>query len=440
MDMVLHAYHDFCKSLTPDGSYHEGASYWAYTTLHLARIVEVMARKRGLNLYDAANYVGMMEYGLAMQMPHRDSPNACVNFGDCGRRLGSDIAFWAARRSRDGLAQHIGLDHAYGHSIYSLIWHDPSVQPVAPTEREHFKHLDLDWMVLRTGYEPDDLVVAMRSGGPSNHEHADRNSVVLKCYDEVLLADVKHPPYSYQDPCWILRTSPSHNTVLVDGKGHQYHDGHEGTNPSSASAGIVRTGDRGRVRFWASDATPAYALVNEDIASVTRTVAVLPAFPCVLVLDKLIKRTEPSTFAARWHIENEDREGKGVVDGDAFTILRPGARFVARCAGSGRVTVVSDTIPIPEMKEPAGDPPRKTRFPKEATFPYVAVSLNEKAQESLLITAGCPVKGEDKAPDIDIAETGGVWDIAIRKADERVRIKVLDDGSLPKFEIVEISD
>ena len=33
-----------------------------------------------------------------------------------------------------------------------------------------------DWVVSRTGWEAADTVVAFRSGGPANHEHADRNA------------------------------------------------------------------------------------------------------------------------------------------------------------------------------------------------------------------------------------------------------------------------
>ncbi len=76
-----------------------------------------------------------------------------------------------------------------GHTLFSLIWYDPTVIPEAPAENRVLNRLDLDWIIARTGYSMDDLVVAMRSGGPTNHEHADRNSVILKYAGEVLLAD-----------------------------------------------------------------------------------------------------------------------------------------------------------------------------------------------------------------------------------------------------------
>jgi hypothetical protein len=301
-----------------------------------------------------------------------------------------------------------------------MIWYDPSVEPQQPSKREFFKHLDLDWIVARTGYGMDDLVVAMRSGGPANHEHADRNSVLLKAYGEVLLADVKHPPYDHKHPAWMLRTSPAHNTVLIDGRGHQYHDGLEGTNASLASAKIVRKGEREGYVFWASDATPAYRLVNEDVKSVTRTVIVFRGFPCVVVLDKLIKEEMPSLFEARWHIENKDEKGTAEVRKGAFSILRPHAKFFAICKASSDVKMESSKLPIPE---------------EEGTYPYVNVALTEKHRECFLVMVGCPLRAEDSEPQIELVQDGQIWFVSISKGERKLEAKLLDNGALPEFEV-----
>ena len=420
LEMVVYSYNDFVKNFEPDGSYSEGSSYWNYTASHLAFLVEVLKRKKGLNLFDNANYIGMMEYALSLQMPQKGHPHECVNFGDSGDSFVSGLGFWIAKKSRDGLSQYTAMNYAKGHNIFSLIWYDPTVKPESPTDQEYFKHLDLDWIIARTGYKEEDLVVAMRSGKPSNHEHADRNSVLLKAYGEVLLADVKHPPYDHQDPAWMLRTSPAHNTVLIDGKGHQYHDGSEGTNASHASAKIVRSGKRQNYVFWASDATPAYALVNEDVKSVTRTVIVFQEIPCVVVLDKLFKKEKPSTFSARWHIENKDNKGRSHTSGNSFTIFRPEAKFFAVCKGSQNVKIESAKLPIPEEK---------------GIYPYVNVSMPEKVRESFLIMIGCPLKGEEQEPRINIKQTDRTWHVEVSKGAKKLKLNILDNGKLPEFEL-----
>lgn len=422
-EMVEHSYRTFVHRFQRDGSYDEGGSYWDYTALHMAVTVEMLARK-GMDLFDLANFLGMLEYALALQMPHHGNPHYLVNFGDNGRGFDSAVGFWTARRSRDGLSQYAAINHADRHSHYSVIWFDDSLVPTGPSRREHLKHLALDWVIARSGYELEDLVVAMRSGGPANHEHADRNSVILKCYGEVLLADIKRPPYDHQHPAWMLRTAPAHNTVLIDGQGHQYHDGKEGTNASQAAAKVVRIGERQGYWFWASDATHAYKLVNPDVKAVTRTVIVAPGIPCLVVLDKLHKESQPSLFAARWHVENSDNGGEAICKGDSFTVMRPQARLFAACTGSSQLALKADKHPVPES---AG------------VFPFVEVTTVAPSLEAMLITVACPLKLEQPDPVIRFTDDGKVLGIAASLESKRLRLLVFDRGTLPEFEIKEIA-
>ncbi|MFO7898464.1 MAG: heparinase II/III family protein [Planctomycetota bacterium] len=421
LDLAERGYRSLATAFRPDGSYPEGIGYCGYTVRLLALIVEAVERARAVDLFPLVNFPGAAEFGLAMRMPHRGRPHACVNFGDSSNSFGSGVGFWIARRSRSGLAQHLALEHSAGHSIASLIWYDPTVEPEPPDDAKHFVRLDLDWIVARTGYEADDLVVAMRSGGPSNHEHADRNSLILKAYGEVLLADVRGAPYPRHDPAWPLRASPAHNTVLVGGRGHQYHDGSEGTNDSLASAEIVECRDAGDHLLWSSDATPAYALVHADVEAVTRTVVLFRSVPLLVVIDKLMKKTEPSAFAARWHIENEDGEGGARVDGAAFVIERPGARFVARCAGSGGVRVDSATLPIPV---------------EDRTYPFVEVGLAQPVRDGLLILAGCPVRDDEPSPDIRIDRDGDTWRTHAEHAGRSAELTIRGTGRLLAVRVV----
>src|SRR5512133_2586414 len=71
--------------------------------------------------------------------------------------------------------------------------------------------------------------------------------------------------------------------------GHQYVDGHEGTDASQASAMIVRRGERYGYFFWTSEETRAYGLVLPDVRSIARTVLTLTEHPAVVVIDKVIK-------------------------------------------------------------------------------------------------------------------------------------------------------
>jgi hypothetical protein len=240
----------------------------------------------------------------------------------------------------------------------------------------------------------------------------------------MLLVDQYRPTYDYWKPDWFLRTSPAHNTVLIDGKGHQYHNGEEGTNESKASAKIVRSGKRAGYTFWASDATPAYALVDTDIKSVTRTTLVFPDIPCLIVMDKLTKENEASVFSARWFVENRDKNGACTITGNTFTLDRPHAKLTGVCAGSPEIDLESTTLPLHDSL---------------GLFPYLDVAAIEKAKDALIITTSIPLKTDENPPDISVKQEQDVWIVNVVKDEEKLILKIFDRNELPEFEIVDYS-
>ena len=423
-EMVLDSYDRFLKLYTQDGSYDEGVSYCNYAMGYLIYLVEAFQRKEGLNLFDRGNFTGMIDYALALYMPHDLEPYGSVNFGDSGNNFDSSVAFWIARNSRDGLAQYMGENFATKHDLFSLIYYDPTVKAEAPVEKKLFRKLDLDWITTRTGYGVDDLVVAMRSGKATNHEHADRNSIILKAYGEILLADHKHPTYDPNNPGWLLRRAESHNTVLIDGKSHPYHNGEEGTNAYIANAKLVRWGRRQGFDFWASDATQAYQLNDRDVKSVTRTVLVFHDFPALIVIDKFVKKFEPSQFGARWHVENKDDKGSCSATPTGFVIKRPRGKFVATVSGKPEIGVTTDFLPLPK---------------KMGTFPFVEIESKSKAKDCLMIMAGCPLPSNEATPAISIERKENFWLVKIKKSSGELSLKIYDTDVLPEYEVVENS-
>jgi len=421
-EMLMDSYYRFTELIEPDGSYDEAVSYLNYAMTYLIYFMEVVERQEDIDLFDAANYIGMTDYNLAMLMPYRMEPAGSVNFGDARHSLSSAVEFWIAKKSRDGLSQYAALNYAPNHDLFSLVYYDPTIEARPPSTKDYFKHLSIDWITTRTGYEINDLVVAMRSGGPMNHEHADRNSVILKYGGEVLLADQYRPTYDPNRPDWLLRTSLAHNTIVIDGKGQQYHKGEEGTNASKSSAKIVRAGERAGYSFWASDATPAYALVNNDVKSVTRTTLVFQDIPALVVLDKVTKSMEPSTISARWFAENRDKNAECSVKGNAFTITRPNAKFYAVCASNPDVKVGTDKLPLPDSL---------------GVFKYADVTTTAKTKDAFLVMAGVPIMSDEKQPGISIENNDNSWVIEISKDGKTLKLKVLDQNTLPEFEVLD---
>ncbi len=364
----------------PDGSYHEGASYANYTSDHLIQAMVVLKRKRQLDLYDVINWEGHAEYLLNMSLPTTADPADIVNFGDNGNpKTGlqgsvkrTAVPFWIASTFDSGHAQWFAQNRAGTPNMRSLFFYDRAVKETPASAEPTLWESDLDWVVARTGYESDDLVVAMRSGGPANHEHADRNSIVVKCFGEQLITDPYRPPYSFADPAWKMRLTEGHSAILIDGKGHEHHNGVEGTNASQSTARIVSSEHNSDYAMWSSDASQPYRLVDLNIASVVRTVVVFYNIPGVVVIDRVIKREDPSPVQARFFGFNWDGKIRHEVGTNEFTVERPGAILHATSFCPNGLEIASDHLDIVEERA--------------IRHPFIKVST-PAAMETVLVTA-----------------------------------------------------
>ncbi len=340
-----------------DGCYDEGVSYWGYTTLYLALFAEVLWRTQGIDDRNLINYPGSVRCALSQTMPTRDSgrpirdfihttgwkmpmvkwEDDIVNHGDANGAVEVSVATWVARTHADPVAQYVANEIGAVKHLYGLIWYDAALPAARPDAALDDLRMRNDIVISRTGWGADDSLVALRSGGPGNHEHADRNSVIFKAYGERLLHDPFRAAYKVTQSRWLLRLTEAHTAVLINGQGHQYHDGSEGTNASWAFAKVI---DYATGPGWmqvTSDATDAYQLVNADVARVLRTLVFLK--PDVLVIFDLVEARTPVAVEARFQTNHEDEASQVSATGAQFVITRPLATLVGRAAGGGPVTV-----------------------------------------------------------------------------------------------------
>lgn len=392
----------------PDGSYHEEVNYANYTAMHLQQAAVTFDRLGEDGLMDVVNWDGYVEFQLNMTMPTHLNPVDIVNWGDSGARPGGPRPFsatalplWIASVNRNALAQWYAVNLAGKHTFWSVIWHDPSVKPEPPAPGPNLYVSDLDRVVARTGYGLDDLVVAMRSGPPANHEHADRNSLIVKCFGERLVTDPMRPPYNWKDPSWKLRLTKGHSGVLVDGRGHEYVNGVEGTNPSRAYARITEDEASEGYALWTSDATQPYRLIDTEIKQVVRTVVVLYGERAVVVVDRFAKYETPSTFTARFFGYNPDGElGQEVVPG-GFIVTRPHASLRATTHCSVGTNILSGTLDIaPE---------------RAAENPFIDV-VTAPAREAQLVTVLSLGRKSSDTASARFSDYGENTDVAIGNA------------------------
>jgi hypothetical protein len=421
LEQAVYSIRTFRDIYARDGSYNEGVSYAHYTTLHIILAVDALRRAGVADLTDLLNWTGYQDYLLEMTLPTEEDPHAIVNFSDAGAGAHASPSFWISRQTRDGLARWFGENLALTRDLWSVLYYDPSAPVTPPRQQPHLWRSNLDWIVGRTGYTSADLVVAMRSGGPSNHEHADRNSLIVKCFGEKLIADPMRPPYSFRDPAWKMRLTAGHSCVLIDGKGHQYVDGHEGTNASQASASIVRHGEREGYFFWTSDATQAYSLVLPDVHSVTRTVVTLTGLPAVVVVDKVIKGSEPSIVQARFYAYNADGKGTITTTEKGFTVSRPHASLAASASSNAGTTYTASVPDIP---------------PAQAVLhPFADVGTTLPGKEICLVTALLPSSAGGKTGSTHISRDGPIYTVHFSSGPHSASVRIIDSGAVPEFQV-----
>ena len=347
LNLAISSAKAFAPMFGTDGCYDEGVSYWGYTALHLTMFLEVMYRTLGIDERNLINFPGTVRYGLQMSMPTIGKPDDCVNFGDASVVGDVSVAAWVGHKYRDPIAQYVTTSVSEMKTHYGPIWYDPSVEAKKPGPDLYDVRFANDIVVSRTGWDTDSSVVALRSGGPANHEHADRNSVIFKAYGERLLHDPLHAAYPYTLPHWVLRLTAAHTAVLINGKGHQYHDGHEGTNASWAEAKVVQYRPSEHSLVVTSDATDAYRLVNPDISLVRRTVIFLK--PDILILfDRIKMASAKSKVQLRFQIYNEDKKGESETMQAGFMIKRPQATLRGTIVASTPIAVKAGLHEIPK--------------------------------------------------------------------------------------------
>ena len=417
-----------------DGCYDEGVSYWGYTTLYLALFAEVLWRTHGIDDRSLINYPGTVRYALGNTMPTIDDQRSVaavthlpgytmpvvkpgfdiVNHGDANGGVEVSVATWVARTHQDPLAQHVANAVGEAKHVYGLVWFDASLPATPPGSALLDVRQANDIVISRTGWETNDNVLALRSGGPGNHEHADRNSVIFKAYGERLLHDPFRAAYIASQPRWLLRQTEAHTTVLINGRGHQYHDGSEGTNASWAFAHVIayRTGPG-----WmtvTSDATEAYQLVNPAVARVVRTLVYLKP-DVVVFLDRVTLSDAKAAVQVRFQANNEDLAAILSLPGENFLITRPHASLLGRVARAPGLTVRLGRLPLAAQ---------------DGSQPYAEVESAAALEHEILTV--CTARPTASAHgDLRLSREGAAWRVTGTHAGQRIDLTLNAAGFQP---------
>ncbi len=418
VELALQSARAFAPMFGNDGSYEEGVSYWGYTALHLILFLEVLYRKRGIDERHLINNAGTVRYALQMSMPTVGKPNDAVNFGDASTIGDTSVAAWVAREKRDSIAQYVVSAVGEIRSHYAIMWYDPTVAPQTPGPDLYDARFANDWVVSRSGWDERSSVVALRSGMPANHEHADRNSVIFKAYGERLLHDPFGAAYSYTLPHWLLRQTEAHTAVLIDGKGHQYHDGHEGTNASWAEARIIDYQPSPQHLVVTSDATEAYHLVNPAVDLVRRSmIFVKPNI--LLIFDRVRLKAAAAKVQLRYQIYNGDGKGLAKLEKSAFRIERPQASLAGSVHASNAIVLRTGLHNVP---------------PDIGVYPYIEAESKAAAEHLLLTVCTAQETGKVSGKRV-VSISDSLWKALIEHNQKKYEVSIEVNSDLPMINV-----
>ena len=397
----------------PDGSYFEGLSYAAYTYRTMLQFCAAHRRIKGtIDWSQAMNFDGQLDYMIALQCGRNaDGSPDIVNFSDAPTSYFAMVPAWIEAETGNPVAQYAAEHFSHPAFFVDYLWYRPGRPRKAPrVELQNYRN-ELDWVVARSGWRPEDAVLAFRGGFPANHEHADRNSFLFKIFGERLLTDHYGASYSNQSPGWTLRLTEAHNAVLINGEGHQYHDGSEGVNEGQAIARIVRYKDQGQRIWWCSDATQAYQLVNPAVRQVLRTVALVKP-NIVILLDQVHLDNDSGDVEVRFFPDNRDRAAVLSTGGDRFLIERPKAILYGASASSAELQVASrkldliSSIPVPP-DEPVSQAEAEEQF---GEFPFIGVQSRGSGTHSVVTVLVARRDGDEHTlPHISITPNAQGW-------------------------------
>lgn len=357
-----------------DGSYFEGMSYAAYTLRTSFSFLDVYQRQTGElpSWIKSEQLTGILKTMLAMHLGRKpDGTPDIANFSDSKGAMDPGIAGWIGRQTGSTLARFAAEETGLPTGYFDFLHYDSEATRETPPDLLKNQRNALGWIFSKSGWKPEDAYLAFRSGIPCNHEHGDRNHLIFKYRGERLLHDPFGASYDWRQPGWLLRTSKAHNCVLINGQGHQYVDGREGTNQSHAHASILQYEDHGDCLWWTSDASSAYEMENYLVIRVLRSVFFQKP-NWFLLLDQVDLRYDPQPVALRFFPDHQDGAATlKCLESGPFQFQRPRAHLFAK----------SYDFEGQHLKAEAG----KLDLPtEEGDFPYVEVTSPARLKHNIL--------------------------------------------------------
>ena len=150
-----------------------------------------------------------------------------VNFNDSGLDIDSTsiiLLLIACGLGTPESSRYLELVHTQPReTIVSLLRHYAK-PPAATDVPNSYAYPNMGWAMLRSSWENDATLLAMKSGYTWNHAHADAGSFILFQQGMPLITDSGHCVYYRPEYTTYYRRSKAHNVILFNGEGQPEDD------------------------------------------------------------------------------------------------------------------------------------------------------------------------------------------------------------------------
>lgn len=153
------------------------------------------------------------------------------------------------------LQQQVKPNDRYFLSAFGLAYNQEKVQKKVvqnPDLPESKLYSDMGWGMLRSSWQKDATLLAVKSGDTWNHAHADANSFMLFYQGQNLLTDGGTVFYNSPQYSDYFFQSQAHNVVLFNGEGQSRDDEYFGVKTPGKLYNLI---DAGNLKYIYGDAT-----------------------------------------------------------------------------------------------------------------------------------------------------------------------------------------
>lgn len=100
-----------------------------------------------------------------------------VNFSDARRNVFPGWVSQVGEITGNPVGAHTADYAGHPYFFYDFLWQSAQRGKGSAFRCPHLNHRNAyNWIVCRSGWDAKDAVLAFKSGGPANHEHAERNA------------------------------------------------------------------------------------------------------------------------------------------------------------------------------------------------------------------------------------------------------------------------